>query len=282
MRFFLLLSVVIGLLCFTGCPELQNSTTESNSNSVFSRTNSSNAQQNPTPPFLTETDSNQLTNKKLTDKPNIGIFDVVLSPFRYNQKKLQKQPFGFFDNSFDTYFGWGEVKEGLEFDIMNQYGFLGKGRIVKFIKPNNNYDGYWEIEVIKNSLRDDIAELADTRMGELEAELPSIPAIGVFPSKSERKNSKSGNKIDTSEKARSERHIIYLNLPEEIRNNADVYGERGDLEYPNSWTDLDGDGKIDFVYIRVRCAEKPRSHCGKYLFLQNGKWLELPQIKGSN
>lgn len=78
----------------------------------------------------------------------------------------------------------------------------------------------------------------------------------------------------------SERHSVFMSLPKEIRDGADVYNKaEQDLEYPNRWADLDGNGKIDFVYIRVRCEEKPYSHCGKYLSLLDGKWIELPENK---
>lgn len=158
---------------------------------------------------------------------------------------------------------------------MNEYGFLAKGRFIKYVNSSDETDGHWIVEVIKDSLRPDFDNLSQTRMMEMEKENPIIPAYGVYPSRPERKNIRSGDKVDMSEKGMSERQAVFLSLPQEIRDKANVYSENRELEYPNRWADLDGDGKIDFVYMRVRCLENPRSHCGKYLSLTDGKWTEL-------
>lgn len=288
MKFVLLVSIIYGFLFASACPELKNSAAQSNADTNLSKTDSRAARENTSiPAASSETlrefeHKNRRTPETAIDKPDVGIFYVVLSPFRYNQKKAKKQGFGFFDNRLFSSFGWVKIKEGLEFDIVNQYGFLGKGRIVKFVKAKKGSSAYWEIAVVKNSLRDEIDKLAETRMGELEAESPSLPAIGVFPSKPERAGIRSGDKIDATAEATAARQTVYLSLPKEITDNADVYGEAGKLEYPNDWADLNGDGEIDYVNIRIRCEEKPHSHCEKNLFLHDGKWIELPEKTEKN
>lgn len=283
MKFVLSLSVLMGLLFTTACPGLKNSAAEADKNAGLSKTVENNARQGDSvPPIASETSRKDQSggsqpSPETVDKPAVGVFQVVLSRFRYGQKKFKKQDFDFFENRVFEFNGWAEMKAGLEFDIVNQYGFLGRGRMVKFVAATADESAFWEIEVIKNSLRSDLDRLAETRMGELEAETPSLPAIGIFPSRPERKSISSGNRIDTGEKALAERQAVYSGLPKEIRDRADVYGEAGSLEYPNGWADLDGDGKIDYVYIRVRCDEKPGSHCEKNLFRTADKWSELPE-----
>ena len=270
MKFVLLFSIMLCLICFPACQEAKTSSVEPNGNSASQSTKNATFN-NSSSATLSETPDDAI------NAPNIGVFYLTLSPFRSSQKKLKKQHFGLWRGDFNSFFGWAKIKEGLEFDIINQYGFLGKGRVLEFVKSINDPPGFWKAEVITTSLRNDLNKLANTRMGELEAELPSIPAIGVFPSKPERKNIWSGAKIDSGKKAMSKRATVFLSLPEEIKDNAEVYGQKGNLEYPNSWADLDGNGKIDYVFIRVRCKKKPRSHCEKNLFLHNGKWVDLPK-----
>ena len=245
MKFVLSILVFAGLFFISACPGLKNSSAESNNNPYLSKTDDTTLRQNNSISESPKDVENGNSQTLALDKTAVGIFHIVLSPFRYNQEKDKKQDFNFFDNRIFSFFGSAEIKEAKEFDIVNQYGFLGRGRIVKFVKPTKDQSAYWKIEIIKNSLRDNLGELADTRMGELEAEIPLLPAIGVFPSNAGRKNIRSGDKIDTSEKATAERQAIYLSLPKQIRDKADVYGEAGELEYPNIWADLDGDGAID-------------------------------------
>lgn len=288
MRYVLLLSIIVGSMFTTACPGSRNSAAEANKNAGSPKPVEINAPQNAAvPPTAPGTAGGKKSGDDqppsgTADKPAVGIFQVVLSPFRYGQKKFKKQSFDFFENHVTDFNSWAEMKAGLEFDVVNQYGFLGKGRVVKFVAATADQSAFWEIEIVKGSLRNDLDKLAETRMGELEAEVPSLPAIGIFPSRPERKNIRSGERIDTSEKAIAERQAVYASLPEKIRDNADVYGEAGKLEYPNGWADLDGDRKIDYVYMRVRCADKPNSHCEKNLFRQADKWSELPEKIAGN
>jgi len=258
MKFILLTLAVVSLLLGSACPELKNSVV-----------NSKDKMASPTPKV-----ENSLDKKSNSLNQGITVFDLILAPFEKNQKKITGRVF--------SIYGSAKIKKDDEFDIMNEYGFLGKGRFVKYVNSTKEKDGYWVIETAKNNVRPDIDELSFTRMGEMEKEYPILPAYGVFPSKSERRNIRSGGKVDMSEKGTSERQLVFQSLPKEIQDGSDVYNERRELEYPNRWSDFDGDGKIDFVYVRVRCSEEPHSHCGKYLHLLDGKWIELPEKIGEN
>lgn len=251
MKFVLTTLSAVGLLFCSACFELTHSATNSSINA-------------PSPPKIDGSPDKKLNGLN----SEMLVFDLVLSP----EKKQEKVYHEVFD-----FYGSAKIKSGDEFDIMNEYGFLGKGRFINYVADSEEADGHWTVEVMKESLRSDFRELSFTRMKEMEKENPMIPAYGIFPSEPGRKNIRSGDKVDASEKGKSERKSVFISLPKEIQAGADVYAEKRELEYPNRWADLNGDGKIDFVYIRVRCEEKPYSHCGKYLSLLEGKWTELPK-----
>lgn len=254
MRFVSIVLMFVGLLFVSACPELNNKAAQSNVDDLAS-----------TPKI-----DNTAQKKSDESIPEIAVFDLLIAPDELNQKKISDE--------VEDFYGSAKIEKGAEFDIMNEYGFLGKGKFIKYVKASDDEKGYWEIEILKDTLRPDIDSLSINRMQEMEKEYPILPAYGVFPSKSERKNIRSGDKVDLSEKGMSERQSVFMSLPKEIRDGTDVYNKaEQNLEYQNRWTDLDGDEKIDFLYIRVRCEEKPNSHCGKYLFLQDGKWVELTE-----
>lgn len=256
MRFILLFSIIIGLFCFSACPDLRNSTAQSDVN---------NSAAIPKVDITPE-------KKPEESSPEITVFDLILSPYGKKQNKIY--------NEVEVFYGSAKIEKGAEFDILNEYGFLGKGKFVEYVKLTKDTIGYWKVEISKANVRPDIEKLSYTRMSEMEKEYPILPAYGVFPSKPERAKFKTSDGVDLSEKGISERQTVFMSLPQEIRDGADVYNKaEQNLEYPNRWMDLDGDGKIDFVYIRVRCEEEPYSHCGKYLYLQNEKWIELPEIE---
>ncbi len=274
MKFLLSIILILSQLFFSTCATTEYKVVELNKNSALTESNSSitpaNLEATPSP------SSSSYLNFDTISPRNIGIFDVILSPIdeRGKGKKIQ---YDFYENQLSSWVGEANIKEGSEFDLMNEYGFLGKGRVTRFVAATKTEEGYWEIEVLRDSLRSNIDELANTRMREREKESPSLPAIGIFPSLSTRKHIRSGDKIDMSEKAMEKRQAVYLSLPKEIRDNADVYGQSGSLEYPNTWADLDGDGNIDYVDIRVQCEERVHSHCNKNLLLLDGKWNELTE-----
>ena len=112
--------VFAGLLFIAACPGLKNSAAESNNNSYLSKTDNTTLRQNNTI-FESPKDVENGNSQTLAlDQPAVGIFHVVLSPFRYNQKKDKKQDFNFFDNRIFSFFGLAEIKEAMEFDIVNQ------------------------------------------------------------------------------------------------------------------------------------------------------------------
>ena len=201
--------------------------------------------------------------------PAMSFFEVEISPFEKKDKTISVQ--------IEEVNGWADIKEGAEFDIVNEYGYLGKGKL-RFVKKEPGAPGYWLADVSKKDMRPNINELCKQRMQEREKESPRIPALGVYPSLSERSKTKTAAAMDMSEGARAAREAVYRSLPKEVIDRADVYGEKGSLEYPNSWADLDGDGKIDYASIRVTCAELPNSHCIENLFLHSGKWIKIPVL----
>lgn len=248
---------------FSSCNFSSTATVENARIDVGNNLNVNNVVQ--TPKVESTTQNTSVSNNS---NPEITVFDLVLIPNDKNKEISIKM---------DDFFGYAEIKSGAEFDILNEYGFLAKGKFVKYVEPSKNSKGYWIVEILKDTLRTDFVELSNTRMLEMEKESPTIPAYGVFPAKSARENIRSGDKVDMSENAISRRQAVFMSLPDEIKENANVYSQKGQLEYPNRWADSDGDGQIDFVYIRVRCEAEPNSHCGKYLYLQDGNWSELPK-----
>lgn len=251
---------------FSACNIFSTATAENSQNNISNQLKVNSITPTPKVVATNDTPGNQTAERS---KPEITVFDLILKPIEKKQKNVTEEVYKFY--------GSAEIAKNSEFDIVNEYGFLAKGKFVKYIEPTQDSDGSWEIEIIKDSLRSDFNKLSKTRMMEMENESPTIPAYGVFPSTSARQTIRSGEKIDQSDKAKSERQSVYRSLPTEITERADVYSQKGELEYPNRWADFDGDGKIDFVYIRVRCDENPNSHCGKYLYFYAGKWSELPE-----
>ena len=256
MKSFLTVSIFVWLTLFAAaCPEAKNLSASSNIADAAAPSS----------------DDDNAAHKKSDDSAEqIAVFDLLLSPFEKNQKAVVEE--------VSEFYGAAKIEAGAEFDIVNEYGFLGKGKFKSYVKPSKNERGHWLIEIRKNRVRPDLEELSSRRMQEMEKEYPLLPAYGIFPSKPERKKIKTSQGVDLSENGMSERQTIFLSLPKPVRDGVDVYNKaEQNLEYPNRWADLDSDGKIDFVYIRIRCEENPHSHCGKYLSLFNGRWTELPE-----
>lgn len=195
----------------------------------------------------------------------IGILDVSLFPDEKNKSK--------FVIEINSVSGLLEPKAGTEFDVMNEYGFLAKAKLT-----GKDKDGFWNAEVIAGSHRSNLFKLAETRMLEREKESPNLPAFGVFPSDSKRSTINLGDKIDITEQAINYRTNVYRSLPSEAQNfgTSDAKGNDGNLGVLDGWSDLDGDGKIDFVVLRGKCNAGKNEMCSKKFVFQNDKWLEIP------
>jgi hypothetical protein len=234
---FIFSCLVIAVILLSGCNQI-------------SSVNSSNVELKTTP------------KETVSIAENIGILDVTIFPNEKNQKQFEIQ--------VDSVSGSLAAKEGTEFDVMNEYGFLAKGKLIS--KDN---DGFWKAEVIAESIRPNLFELCQNRMLEREKESPNIPAFGVFPTDSARSKINSGNKIDVSEKAVNYRVSVYKSLPKEIQDfgNAVTKGTKGNLDSLDAWSDFNGDGEIDFVVIKNNSA-KDEIGRRKYL-IKNNNWLEI-------
>ena len=175
--------------------------------------------------------------------------------------------------------GEGEsgIKPGMVFDVLNCAGFVARARVVGPAGASREEQYGWRVEVVPESARADAAAAQGRCAGggdSLAAEARSR-ALAVYPSREGRNRITVGGAHDLS--------AVYASLPDEARK-CHAAAHQAYPEYPlgslDSWTDVDGDGKIDLVVLTTTCDCTPQSDllCQLILRLSDGKWRQMARI----
>ncbi len=169
---------------------------------------------------------------------------------------------------------------GMTFDILNCAGYIGQARLNKALSP-----GYWELELIKETVRPDFEQAIKLCAGDEiqidKAVLASSSAYAVYPSKPERKNIRSPKNL-----TKADIKALYDSLSPEQKQwratlNRDYKPElKNTLEDNSFWADSDGDGKVDLIIIDGACDGTSGGEliCMKVLHRENGKWKQVARI----
>lgn len=177
-----------------------------------------------------------------------------------------------------------QLKEGMVFDVMNEYGYIAQACI-----SQANYSSYeFELTVISDTTR--IAIIP--KLSQIKSSYINI--FLVYPSEPKRQSIKieidkpiNSNLSDfyytqiTSEK-------IFNTLPKTVQNWHWLFKEQYEIETSDEekesikkwlevYTDLDGDGLIDLVSVEGPCDSTPKDDlsCSKVLRKINGIWKEI-------
>ena len=176
--------------------------------------------------------------------------------------------------------GEGEsgIKPGMVFDVLNCAGFVARARVVGPAGASREEQYGWRVEVVPESVRADAAAAQGRCVGGGDDSLAAEArgrALAVYPSREGRNRITVGGAHDLS--------AVYASLPDEARK-CHAAAHQAYPEYPlgslDSWTDVDGDGKIDLVVLTTTCDCTPQSDllCQLILRLSDGKWRQMARI----
>ena len=160
--------------------------------------------------------------------------------------------------------------EVIEVDIMNCAGYLGAGKAT--YDSGNGLN--WKIKFIPETIAADAVEKVKQCNTSSDDDYIQSNAFAIAPQNANRRNIKIA-KVDTRR--------LFESLPKETKkwlNNK--YGldirKKDDLSLKNdNWTDTDGDGKIDLIFVFTNYDVEHSG--GEIMMLVGGKWKDMGSVR---
>lgn len=266
---------LVGLFASPACitnssKELENSATEKNK--IISASNNEISVNRPT--------NDELPSEK-NDRKAAGKYPVVwISVFELTEFKELTDDFTVWDaknSEYDRLFPdkkrGGKKNVGVDVDLMNCAGYLASGKV--FIKEHPASEAEspdWRLKISPATIAKD-AEAKIKQCSVPNAAKKSSDdrifnqAFAVAPPDARRGNITINQPTDTRK--------LFASLPDNIKKTANSDNSRKDSQEnaddldlrDDSWSDLDGDGVIDIVFVSGGDAV--------ILILVNGKWKEI-------
>ena len=169
----------------------------------------------------------------------------------------------------------GGIKVGTtyEVDIMNCGGYIGSGEIA-FIKQGD-FPPDWRLKVKPDTVASDGTKKIKQCDANTQDNYVNSGAFAINPRNENRQNIKIG-KIDTRK--------VFSSLPKETQKSLqNKYGssthKKGELSASeeDDWTDIDGDGEIDLVFVFSMYDVEHGG--GAIMMLINGKWKDVGSVR---
>lgn len=177
-----------------------------------------------------------------------------------------------------------KLKEGMIFDVMNEYGYITQACI-----SQANYSSYeFELTSISGTTKTSIVP----KLSQIKSSYINI--FLVYPSDPKRKNisieidKPTNNNLSDFYYTERTSEKIFNTLPKKVQNWHWLFKERYEIEtsdedkesikkWLETYTDLDGDGVIDLVSVEGPCdsTSKDDLSCSKILCKINGIWKEV-------
>lgn len=177
-----------------------------------------------------------------------------------------------------------KLKEGMIFDVMNEYGYITQACI-----SQANYSSYeFELTSISGTTKTSIIP----KLSQIKSSYINI--FLVYPSDPKRKNisieidKPTNNNLSDFYYTERISEKIFNTLPKKVQNWHWLFKERYEIEtsdedkestkkWLETYTDLDGDGIIDLVSVEGPCDSTPKDDlsCSKILRKINGIWKEV-------
>lgn len=166
-----------------------------------------------------------------------------------------------------------EIGTNLEVDLMNCGGYLASATIT-YVRLET-----WSIAIKADTVANNVKEKIKACGGQTDDDLLSGQAFAVAPRDTKRTSIRIG-KVDGRK--------LFAALPKDIQTRInqrlkfeprDKQKQSLSLANNDSWTDLDGDGKVDLISIESNCkTDSDDYQCTTILRLINGKWREIGYI----
>lgn len=161
----------------------------------------------------------------------------------------------------------GAIKKGIVFDVLTCAGFVGQAKLKEW-KPDEGMTdkGYnWKVEFIPAKNKNSSEKCHDRNN--------LIPAFGIFPAKPSRQTIKIQTAPDLSEifNTLSEKDKKWIASDDGESQNAE---NKADIE---TWTDSDGNGKIDLIKVKGVCNGMKDGElvCYQILHFSGNKWIRI-------
>lgn len=193
-----------------------------------------------------------------------------------NELELYSYDENQYDKPEDKNSSFFKARSGVEVDLMNCSGYLASGRLYASDDSNSSVPD-WKLKISPETIAKDAKAKIERcnlykEQDSAKDKVPLSNAFAVAPMNKSRVEITISD-IDTKK--------VFVSLPEDIKEwaNSKVNLEFWKREKDNltlshdSWADLDGDGKIDLVYIYGYDDEE--HGYGIVLYLINGKWKNI-------
>ena len=272
MKLFLVTLMVFGLLFVSACPGLRNSAASPDASSVLPINQQTNARQD---------NSNSATSSK-TPIPKFEFTPkesmVWIGYVRAETLEDIEKTFALDNGTIDDSPKYSKIGMTTNVDIFNCAGYLMSG------KAHKRGDFGWKFELMSETVAADAIEKMKRCDSSLEKESDEKKVMignyifALAPTDKARKNTKTPNLDATG---------IFAQLPRSIQkkiNDTSLSKEeairrkiKGEISAENSdqMADIDGDGKVDLIYLQQLCRDPEHPDldgCSFLLMKINGKW----------